>query len=234
MMRVSRAWIEAPRFGFNRRRKAVSARQRRAACRFFSLCGSHDTHRVIIWPLPGRTPAADRARAGSWNEKDNRERGSRSCADVVGREGRGTGRRRRAGGRIGRRRARADRSSGWRRSGLYSRTVDFAFMGPAPLERAAPGAESREPGRACPCRRQSTRTQSVRTQRSSSSSSGRASRAVHHHHGFHRAAGPATGVSGYRCRWGRQGTGLRAFSSEVDTGSRESDLLGRKMTTACA
>jgi hypothetical protein len=75
----------------------------------------------------------------------------------------------------------------------------FAFVGPEPLERAAPCAESRKPGRSCPFRRQSTRAQSVCAQRSSSSSSGRPSAAVHHHHGFHRAAGPVTGMSRYYC-----------------------------------
>jgi hypothetical protein len=148
--------------------------------------------------LAGSYSVSGLMKSGSWNEKDNRERGSLSCADVVGREGRGTRRRRRAGGRIGRRSPRTDRSSGWRCSGLYGRPVDFTFMGPAPLERAAPGAESREPGRACPCRRRPTCAQSVGTKRSSSSSSARASTAFRHDHGFHRAAGPTTGVIRYR------------------------------------
>jgi hypothetical protein len=55
----------ALRFGFNRRGKRVSARQRWSARRFLGLCGSHDTCQVIIWPLPGRTRAADCERGGT-------------------------------------------------------------------------------------------------------------------------------------------------------------------------
>jgi len=146
---------------------------------------------VVLGQLIART-------RGNWSEKDNRELRSRSSADVVGSEGRGTRRRRCAGRRIGCRSVRADRSRGWRGGGLHGRTVDFAFMGPAPLECTAPGAESREPGRSCSRRRQSTCAQSVYAQRSGSSSSGRPSTAVRYHHGFHRAAGPAAGVSRYR------------------------------------
>jgi hypothetical protein len=134
-------------------------------------------------------------KAGNWNEKSNRELGSRTGADVVGSEGRRTRRRRCARGRIGCRSARADRSRGWRSGGLYGRAVDFTFMGPAPIERTAPGPEIRDPGRSCSCRRRSTCAQSVCAQRSSSSRSGRPSTAVHHQHGFHCAAGPATRVS---------------------------------------
>ena len=194
-MRASRAEIEAPRFGFNRRRKAVSPRQRRRV-----------PFPKPLWQrrhMPRHHLASARSYSGSGlrgnsNEEDDRERGSRSHADVVGRDGRGTRRRRCAGGRIGCCSARADRSSGWRSGGLYGRPVDFTFMGPPSLERTAPGAESREPGRSCPCRRQSTCAQSVCAQRSSSSSGGRPSTAVRHHHGFHRAAGSAAGVSRYR------------------------------------
>jgi hypothetical protein len=106
-----------------------------------------------------------------------------------------TRRRRRVGGRIRCGGARADRGRRRCSGGLFGRSVDFTFMGPAPLERTASGAESREPGRPCPCRRQSTCAQSVCAHRSSSSSSGCPSTAVRHHHGFHRAAGPATRVS---------------------------------------
>jgi hypothetical protein len=56
--RASRPEITSSRFGFNRRGKAVSAQQRREVCRFLSLCTGHDTG-VIIWPLPGRTQAAE-------------------------------------------------------------------------------------------------------------------------------------------------------------------------------
>ena len=135
------------------------------------------------------------AKRGNSNEKDNRECGALSSADVFDSDGRGTCRRRCVGGRIGCRGARADRCRRRSCHRLYGRPVDFAFVGPEPLERAAPCAESRKPGRSCPFRRQSTRAQSVCAQRSSSSSSGRPSAAVRHHHGFHRAAGPATGVS---------------------------------------
>jgi hypothetical protein len=140
------------------------------------------------------------AKRGNSNEKDNRECGALSSADVFDSDGRGTCRRRCVGGLIGCRGARADRCRRRSYHRLYGRPVDFAFVGPEPLERAAPCAESRKPGRSCPCRRQSTRAQSVCAQRSSSSSSGRPSAAaVRHHHGFHRAAGPATGVSRYYC-----------------------------------
>jgi hypothetical protein len=165
-------------------------------CHHLALAGSNSTSGVGRLNCQARNLGIVCAGTrGNSNEKGNRELGSRSSADVVGSEGRGTRRRRCAGGRIGCHSAGADRSRGWRSGGLYGRPVDFTFLGPAPLERIAPGAESREPGRSCPCRRQSACTQSVSAQRSSSSSSGCPSAAVRHHHGFHCAAGPATGMS---------------------------------------
>ena len=137
------------------------------------------------------------AKRGNSNEKDNGGCSALSSADVFVSDGPGTRRRRCVGGLIGCRGARAD----WCRRRcchrLYGGPVDFEFMGPKSLERAASGAESREPGRSCPCRRQSACAQSVCAQRSSRSSSGRPSTAVRHHHGFHRTAGPGTGVSRY-------------------------------------
>jgi hypothetical protein len=147
-------------------------------------------------------PVQDRrmwcAMAGDSHEKDSRECGTFSGADVFDSDGPGTCRRRCVGGLIGCRGARA----GWcrRRSchRLDGRPVDFAFVGPEPLEPAALCAESGKPGRSCSSKRQSTCAQSVCAQRSSSSSSGRPRAAVpHHHHGFHRTAGPGTGVSRY-------------------------------------
>jgi hypothetical protein len=141
-----------------------------------------------------------RRKAGNSNEKDNGECGALSSADVFGSDSPGTRRRRCAGGLIGCRGAWAD----WCRRRcchrLYGRPVDFEFMGPKPFERAAPGAESREPGRSCPCKRPSACAQSVCAPRSSSSSSGCPSTAARHHHGLHRAAGPGTGVSRYHHR----------------------------------
>jgi hypothetical protein len=136
------------------------------------------------------------AALGDSNEKHNRECGALSSADVFGSDGPGTRRRRGVGRRVGCRGARTDRCRSRCCHRLHGGPVDFAFMGPAPLERAAPGAESREPGSARPCRRQPTCAHSVCTQRSSSSASGCPSAAVHdHHHGFHRAAGPVARVS---------------------------------------
>ena len=159
----------------------------------------------IIWPLAGSYSISGVSRL-NWicfvrqSGETRIECGALSSADVFDSDGRGTCRRRCVGGLIGCRGARADRCRRRSCHRLYGRPVDFAFVGPEPLERAAPCAESRKPGRSCPCRRQSTRAQSVCAQRSSSSSSGRPSAAaVRHHHGFHRAAGPATGVSRYYC-----------------------------------
>ena len=161
----------------------------------------------IIWPPAGHTRSAEsvarigfvfvRQSGGTSNEKDNRECGALSSADVFCRDGTGTRRRRCAGGLIGCRGARADRCRRRCCHWLYGRPFDFEFMGYESLERTAPGAQSREPGNSCPSRRQSTCAQSVRAQRSGGSSSGRPSTAVRHHHGFHRAAGPVTGVSRY-------------------------------------
>jgi hypothetical protein len=132
---------------------------------------------------------------GNSNEKDNRECGTFSSSDVFDSDGRGANRRRCVGGLIGCRCAWANRCRRRSFHRLDGRPVDFAFVGSEPLKRATLRAESRKPRRSCPSRRQSTCAQSVCAQRSSSSSSGRPSAAVRHHHGFHRAAGPATGVS---------------------------------------
>jgi hypothetical protein len=136
-----------------------------------------------------------RQSGGNSHEKDNRECGALSCADIFCSDGRGTCNRRRAWGGIGRSGARADRRRGWRVGRLYCWTIDCEFLGLETIEHHPAGTESRKPGRSCPCTRQSACAQSVCAQRSSSSSSGRPSAAVRHHHGFHRAAGPATGVS---------------------------------------
>jgi hypothetical protein len=132
---------------------------------------------------------------GNSNEKDNRECGTFSSSDVFDSDGRGADWRRCVGGLVGCRCAWADRCRRRSFHRLDGRPVDFAFVGPEPLKRATLRAESRKPRRSCPSRRQSTCAQSVCAQRSSSSSSGRPSAAVRHHHGFHRAAGPGTGVS---------------------------------------
>jgi hypothetical protein len=150
---------------------------------------------------PGRSYSDQRReppelKRGNSNEKDNRECGTFSGADVFDSDGRGTHRRRCVGGLIGCRGARADRCRRRSCHRLDGRPVDFAFVGPKPLKRAALCAESLKPGRSCPSRRRSTGAKSVCAKRSGRSSSGRPSAAVrHHHHGFHRAAGPDTGVS---------------------------------------
>jgi hypothetical protein len=133
---------------------------------------------------------------GNSHEKDNnRECGALSCASVFCVDGRGTCNRRRAWGGIGRSGARADRCRGWRLGRLCCWSIDCEFLGLQTIRHYPAGTESRKPGRSCPCTRQSACTQSLCSHRSSSSSSGRPSAAVRHHHGFHRAAGPATGVS---------------------------------------
>ena len=69
--------------------------------------------------------------------------GALSGADVFCRDGRGTCKRRRAGGCIRCGGARADwrscRCSHW----LHGRAVDFAFMGREPIKCAAPAAQRR-------------------------------------------------------------------------------------------
>jgi hypothetical protein len=165
------------------------------------LVTSFGPSRVILDQL-SEPPELDlfcAAKRGNSNEKNNRKCGTLTSADVFDSDGRGTCRRRCVGGGIGCRGARADRCRRRSCHRLYGRPVDFAFVGREPLERAAPCAKSRKLGRSYPFRRQSTRVQSVCAQRSSSSSGGRPSAAVRHHHGFHRAAGPATGVSRYYC-----------------------------------
>jgi len=134
---------------------------------------------------------------GNSNEKDNRECGTFSGANVFDSDGRGTCRRRCVGCLIGCGGARANRCRRRSCHWLDGRPVDFAFVGPEPLKRTALSAESRKPGCSSSSKRRSTCARSVCAQRSSSSSSGRPRAAVRHYHGFHRAADPATGVSGY-------------------------------------
>jgi hypothetical protein len=137
---------------------------------------------------------------GNSNEKDNRECGDFSGADVFDGDCRGTTGRRCARSCFGGRRAGSDRRRRRSCHRLDGRPVNFAFVGLAPRRRVTPCAESRKPDRWCLRGRQPTGAQSARgqpacCQGSSSSASRRTVAAVRHHHGVHRTAGPATGVS---------------------------------------